>query len=357
MKKIIHVDMDAYFAAIEIRENPSLKGKCVIVGGLPTGRGVVSTCSYEARQYGVRSGMPSHQAWNLCPQGIFVHSNFHLYKEVSAQIREIFQRYTDVVEPASLDEAYLDVTDNKIDEPDARVIARKIKADILAETRLTCSAGVSFNKFLAKIASDMNKPDGLTIIDHNNAQEILFALPIGKFHGIGKVTATRMEKLGIHNGGDLYKRELAELLKHFGKVGHFFYNVVRGIDKREVQSSWDPKTISCENTFEEDLGDIQLLLEELHLITQRLAVRMVQKGIKGRVLNLKIRYASFEINTRSCPLPEYTQDAKLIFSYAQKLLVANWDAKQKVRLLGVGLGKLDLGKDDDNGQVTLFEDD
>ncbi|HOY85746.1 MAG TPA: DNA polymerase IV, partial [Candidatus Syntrophosphaera sp.] len=212
MKKIIHVDMDAYFAAIEIREDPSLKGKCVIVGGSPNGRGVVSTCSYEARKFGVHSGMSSHQAWKLCPQGIFVHSHFKLYKEISEQIRAIFHHYTDLVEPLSLDEAYLDVTQNKADEPDPVEIARQIKAEILATTRLTCSAGVSYNKFLAKIGSDLQKPDGLCVITPENAQEILFGLPVEKFHGIGRVTAARMNKMGIHNGEDLHAREMLDLI-------------------------------------------------------------------------------------------------------------------------------------------------
>lgn len=353
MRKIIHVDMDAYFAAIEIRENPSLKGKCVIVGGAPNSRGVVTTCSYEARKFGVRSGMPSHQAWNLCPQGVFVHCNFQLYKAVSAQIKEIFYRYTDLVEPASLDEAYLDVTQNKAGIADAATIAKMIKQDILNQTRLTCSAGVSFNKFLAKIGSDMNKPDGLTIISPSNASEILFALPVHKFHGIGKVTAAKMQKLGIHTGADLYRLELKDLVHHFGKVGLFFYNIIRGTDPREVVCSWDPKSISCENTFEEDIGDIRELISQLDEITDRLASRMRQKGIKGRSLTLKIKYASFEINTRSFPLPELTFDKHIIMDCAQKLLVANWRESDKIRLLGVGIGKLDLGKDDAEAQLLL----
>ena len=353
MNKIIHVDMDAYFAAIEIRENPSLRGKCVIVGGSPNGRGVVSTCSYEARKYGVRSGMASHQAWKLCPQGVFVHSSFGLYKEVSAQIRTIFQSYTPLVEPVSLDEAYLDVTSVCSSLEEATAIAKKIKADILSVTRLTCSAGVSFNKFLAKIGSDLNKPDGLTVIAPENASEILFNLPIGKFHGIGKVTAARMEKLGIHNGADLFKWELKELLKRFGKVGLFYYNVVRGIDTREVITAWDPKSISCESTFWDDVADVGELLQKLQDLVDRLVNRMSFKGIQGRNIVLKIKYDNFDIITRSCPLPEVTADKSVIFEYAQKLLVANWDETRKIRLLGVGVGKLDLGNDDADAQLSL----
>jgi len=353
MKKIIHVDMDAYFAAIEIRENPSLKGKCVIVGGSPNGRGVVSTCSYEARKYGVRSGMASHQAWKLCPQGVFVHSSFGLYKEISNQIRDIFFSYTDLVEPVSLDEAYLDVTTNKIGEQDAVEIAQRIKADILTATRLTCSAGVSYNKFLAKIGSDLNKPDGLTVITPENAQELLFGLPIGKFHGIGRVTAARMEKLGIHNGKDLHKWELKELLKRFGKVGLFYYNVVRGIDPREIVTAWDPKSISCESTFHTDVADVGELIDKLRDLVDRLVNRMSRNGIQGRNIVIKIKYDNFDLITRSCPLPEITSDKSILFEYAQKLLVANWDESRMIRLLGVGVGKLDLGNDDANDQLCL----
>ncbi len=343
MKKIIHIDMDAYFAAIEIREDSSLKGKCVIVGGPPNSRGVVSTCSYEAREFGVHSGMSSHQAWKLCPQGVFVRSHFHLYKEVSEQIREIFHRYTDLVEPMSLDEAYLDVTKNKINEPDPVRIARRIKADILKKTRLTCSAGVSFNKFLAKIGSELDKPDGLSRITPENAREILFALPIEKFHGIGHVTAARMRKLGIKNGKDLHDTELMDMIRQFGKVGLYFYNVVRGIDNREVVTEHEPKSMSCESTFHSDIGNIEELLEELNALVERLVSRMSFRSIQGNNVVIKIKYDNFEYITRSCPLPEPTADRAILFDYAQKLLVENWNEGRKIRLLGVGVGKLDLG--------------
>lgn len=353
MKKIIHVDMDAYFAAIEIRENPDLRGKCVIVGGPPNSRGVVTTCSYEARKFGVHSGMSSHQAWNLCPQGIFIHSHFELYKLVSEQIREIFRKYTDLVEPMSLDEAYLDVTQNKVNEPDAVEIARRIKADILSTTRLTCSAGVSYNKFLAKIGSELNKPDGLAVITPENAEEILFQLPIGKFHGIGRVTAARMLKLGIANGCDLHAWELKELIRHFGKTGIYYYQVVRGIDDREVITESDPKSISCESTFHSDISDVNELLIELKDLVERLVNRMSYQNIQGRNIVIKIKYDNFENITRSCPLPEVTNDLELLFEFAQKLLIANWDTARKIRLLGVGVGKLDLGQDTGCEQLEI----
>ncbi len=332
--------MDAYYAAIEIRENPSLKGKCVIVGGSPNSRGVVSTCSYEARKFGVHSGMSASQAWQLCPRGIFLMNNFGLYREVSRQIRKIFRSYTEKVETLSLDEAYLDVTENKIDESDAVKIARSIKNDILQTTKLTCSAGVSFNKFLAKLASEMEKPDGLCQITEQNAQKILFGLPIEKFHGIGKVTATRMKNLGIHNGEDLYRRELTDLFRHFGKTGIYFYNVVRGIDNREVVSESDPKSISCERTFHTDLASIEEIIEELRALVERLVIRMASRKIQAQNLVIKIKYDNFQCITRSCTLPEIISDEDILFQYAQKLLTANWDENRKVRLLGVGVDKL-----------------
>ncbi len=354
MRKIIHVDMDAYFAAIEIRENPSLKGKCVIVGGSPNSRGVVSTCSYEARKFGVHSGMSSSQAWQLCPQGIFIMSNFALYREVSKQIRTIFRSYTDKVETLSLDEAYLDVTENKIDEPDAMKIARSIKTDILKATQLTCSAGVSFNKFLAKLASELEKPDGLCQITEQNAQKILFDLPIEKFHGIGKVTATRMKNLGIHNGEDLYRRELTELFRRFGKTGIYFYNVVRGIDNREVVSESDPKSISCERTFHTDLASIEEILEELRALVERLVTRMASHKIQAQNLVIKIKYDNFQCITRSCTFPETNSDEDVFFQYAQKLLAENWDENRKVRLLGVGVDKLVFDSNPDNEQLEIL---
>ncbi len=353
MKKIIHVDMDAYFAAIEIREDPSLKGKCVIVGGNPNGRGVVSTCSYEARKFGVHSGMSSHQAWKLCPQGIFVHSHFKLYKEVSEQIRAIFFSYTDLVEPMSLDEAYLDVTVNKAGLDDPVEIARRIKAETLAATRLTCSAGVSYNKFLAKIGSDLKKPDGLCVITPENAREILFELPVGKFHGIGRVTAARMNKMGIHTGRELFEQDLRDLLRVFGKTGLYYYQVVRGIDNREVITETEPKSVSCESTFPSDLGDIDALLDELRGLVDRLVNRLAWRDYQARNLILKLKYDNFECLTRSCQLPEVSSDKVLLFEYAQKLLVANWDEGRRIRLLGVGVGKLDLGGEDGCEQLEL----
>lgn len=351
MKKIIHVDMDMYFAAIEIREDPSLKGKCVIVGGAPNGRGVVSTCSYEARKFGVHSGMSSYQAWNLCPQGIFVHSHFRLYKEVSQQIREIFFSYTDLVEPMSLDEAYLDVTQNKQNIEDPLEIARRIKAEILDKTQLTCSAGVSYNKFLAKIGSDLDKPDGLVHIPPERAEEVLFELPIRKFHGIGKVTAAKMQKLGIRNGHDLYQWELKDLVKIFGKIGYFYYQVVRGIDNRDLITESEPKSISCETTFDSDIGNLEELLDIMNKLANRLAERISRKQISAQSFVLKIKYDNFENVTRSCTLRDTSYDSATLYKYGELMLIANWDSARKIRLLGMGVNKLELGGDCE--QLTL----
>ena len=353
-RKIIHVDMDAYFAAVEIRENPELKGKCVIVGGPPNSRGVVSTCSYEARKFGIHSGMSSHQAWNLCPKGIFVHPSFQLYKEITVQIRAIFAMFTDIIEPMSLDEAYLDVTRCKTGETDPIQIAREIKRRILETTQLYCSAGVSYNKFLAKIGSDLEKPDGLVFIPPQRAQEVLFKLPIGKFHGIGRVTAARMQKLGITCGADLYKREFKELIKYFGKAGVFYYQVVRGIDNRDLVTTWDPKSISCEHTFDSDISSMEELLESLQALSERLARRMQQKNITGSSVVLKLKYDNFEYITRTCTLPTLTNDAASLYKCGEQLLILHWDSSRPIRLLGLGTGKLDLGKDDEDLQLSLF---
>lgn len=347
--------MDAYFAAIEIRENPSLKGKPVIVGGHPQSRGVVSTCSYEARKFGIHSGMPSSQAWALCKHAIFVHSHFSLYREISEQIRNIFYKYTDQVESMSLDEAYLDVTQNHIEEPDATNIAKLIKRDIYAKTRLTASAGVSYNKFLAKIGSDLNKPDGIAVITPENAQEILFNLPIRKFHGIGKVTTARMQKMGINSGRELYQLELKDMIKHFGKMGVFFYYVVRGIDEREVITIHEPKSISNETTFRTDIDSLDVLLESLAKLADKLSFRMQNKNISGQLFTLKIKFDNFENITRSVGLPLMTNDRDIIYKTSEELFIQSWDGIRKIRLLGIGINKLDNETNLDSTQMLLWD--
>ena len=336
--------MDAYYAAVEIRENPALKGKPLIVGGHPQSRGVVATCSYEARKFGVHSGMSSFQAWQLCKSAIFVYPNFALYKEISNQIHEIFYSYTDMVETMSLDEAYLDVTENKITESSALEIAIRIKQDIFDKTKLTASAGVSYNKFLAKIGSEFNKPDGLFEITPDRAQEVLFALPINKFHGIGKVTTARMKQMNIHTGKDLYQLELKDMIKKFGKMGVFYYYVVRGIDDREVITYADPKSISCETTFDSDIDSLQELTEVLAKLADKLSFRMNTKQICGQLLSLRIKYDNFENVNKSMSLECMTNDRDIIYSKAEQLLIQAWDGTRKIRLLGIGLNKLDTDK-------------
>ncbi len=346
MRKIIHIDMDMFFAAIEIREDPSLRDKPVIVGGSPQSRGVVSTCSYEARKFGIHSGMASSRAWNLCPQAVFVRPHFEMYKQAAEQIREIFFKYTDKVETMSMDEAYLDVTENKINEPIARNIAVSIKKDILEKTGLTASAGVSYNKFLAKIGSELKKPDGLVVISPEKAQSILFNLPIGKFHGIGKVTAGKMQKIGIMTGRDLYQLELKDLLQHFGKVGAFYYYVVRGIDNREVCTYFEPKSISCETTFDKDIDNLQELLEHLEYLAQRLAARMQRKSIWGQLLSVKLRYDNFNTVSKNLSLSESIREKDEIYKAAEQVLVQLWDGTGKIRLLGIGFNKIEIGERD-----------
>jgi len=355
VKKIIHVDMDAFYAAVEIRENPSLKGKPLIVGGHPQSRGIVATCSYEARKFGIHSGMSSFQAWQLCKNAVFVHGNHKLYKEISDQIREIFYKYTDIVETMSLDEAFLDVTENKINEPLAINIAKLIKADIYKTTKLTSSAGVSYNKFLAKIGSELHKPDGLVVIPPEKAEEILFNLPIEKFYGIGKVTATRMKQMGIHNGKDLHQLELKDMIKKFGKSGVFYYYVVRGIDDREIIPYSDPKSISCETTFDEDMDDFNELTDVLAKLADKVSFRMQAKQISGQAITLKIKYDNFEIVTRNLSLGTLTNDRNIIFHYSEQLLIQNWDIKRKIRLLGICLNKLDTETDMTTEQLELWD--
>ncbi|MCH8496286.1 MAG: DNA polymerase IV, partial [Balneolales bacterium] len=252
MKKIIHVDMDAFYASVEQRDDPSLVGRPVIVGGSPQSRGVVATCSYEARKFGVHSAMPTSQAYRLCPDGAFVYPRFDVYKEVSLQIRAIFDDYTDLVEPLSLDEAYLDVTVNKKENPSATLIAREIQSRVFDEVGLTCSAGVAANKFLAKVASGYKKPSGITVITPEKAEAFINQLPIGKFHGVGAATEKKMLELGIANGADLRERDEVDLVRHFGKSGHFYYRIAHGIDERDVKPNRIRKSVGAENTYSED---------------------------------------------------------------------------------------------------------
>lgn len=329
--------MDAFFAAIEQRDSPELRGKAVIIGGDPHSRGVVSTCSYEARKFGVRSAMPSSQAHRLCPNGIFIPPRIEAYRRASDQIQHIFHQYTDLVEPLSLDEAYLDVTENKIGEPAATRIAQKIKQQILEETGLTASAGVSFNKFLAKVASDWNKPDGLTVIPPEKAPAFIDQLPIRKFFGIGAVTETRMIELGIRTGEDLKKAGRQKLIKYFGKRGALFWDIANCEDERPVNPVRERKSIGKEVTFEQDLSDLQQMIEILQDLSEKVERSLLKRDMQGKTITLKVRYQDFTTITRSQTLPIPIYKAKDILRIAQVLLHKTEASDRKVRLLGISV--------------------
>ena len=333
--------MDAFFAAVEVREHPEYKGKPVIVGGLPEHRGVVSTCSYEARKYGIHSAMPSKTAVKLCPHAIFIRPHFELYKRASNRIKEIFYKFTDCVQMVSVDEAYLDVTENKLIEKSATKLANMIKQEIYNQTKLIASAGVSYNKFLAKIASEMDKPDGLFVITPDKCRTVLDNLKIEKFHGIGKVTAKKMKSLGIFTGKDLLKWSQQDLIRHFGKIGKFYYEVVRGIDNRAVGESAKRKSYGKESTFYQDIGDVNVMIEYLSKTAKRISENLKAKNLKARTITVKIKYEDFELNTRSKTLYQATSDYKTIFKTSQDLLIKNLNKNKKIRLLGISVANFD----------------
>lgn len=336
MKKIIHVDMDAFYASIEQRDFPELRGKPVVVGGDPDKRGVVATCSYEARKFGIRSAMPVKTAYRLCPHANFVHTRFDVYRKVSNQIREIFFHYSDLVEPLSLDEAYLDVTENKKNCPSATLLAKAILKEIYDTTKLTASAGVSYNKFLAKVASDVNKPNGLTVITPNDAEAFIQELPIRKFYGVGESTEKKMHRIGIRDGKSLKAFSEEELIERFGKMGTYLFNIARGIDERPVKPSRERKSVSKETTFAEDVIDFEELKKTLRIQSENVARTLYQKNIKGRTINLKLRYADFTTLTRSITLNHAIDSASDIFDAGIDLL-NKIDLKEKsIRLVGLG---------------------
>ena len=354
MKKIIHIDMDAFYASVEQRDFPELRGKPIAVGG-SSDRGVVAAASYEARKYGVHSAMPSKIAARKCPHLIFVKPRFDVYKEVSNQIRVIFHEYTDLVEPLSLDEAYLDVTHNKKGIPSATLIAKTIRKQIFEVTNLTASAGISINKFLAKTASDIHKPDGVTLIPPENALLFLEQLPIHKFHGVGKVTAKKMIELGIHTGADLKKMQETNLKKKFGKSGVYYYNIVRGIDNREVNPSRERKSISAENTFAEDLTNKKDVLEALEKVIDTLYKRIISGKTFGKTLTIKIKFSDFKQITRSKTVDfeiKYRQD---IITIMKDIIQSEDLSDSKIRLLGVSVSnfKRDRPNTDKNLQLTF----
>lgn len=338
LRKIIHIDMDAFYASIEQRDHPEYRGKAIAVGGSPEGRGgVVATASYEARKFGVRSAMSSKKAVQLCPHLVFVRPRFAVYKEVSNHLREIFHRYTELIEPLSLDEAFLDVTEDKQGIGSAIDIAKAIKKAIEVELQLTASAGVSINKFVAKIASDIKKPNGLTFIGPSRIEKFMEELPVDKFFGVGKVTAAKMKGMGLHTGADLKKLTEAELTRHFGKPGRFFYKIVRGQDDRPVKPDREVKSVGVEDTFPYDLVELREMKEQLQRLAEMAAERLQRRNLKGRTVTLKVKYHDFRLLTRSLSYTEGVSDAELIFNTTSKLLEALDPENDKIRLLGISL--------------------
>ena len=337
VRKIIHIDMDAFYASVEQRDFPEYQGKPIAVGGSPTGRGVVAAASYEARKFGVKSAMPSRQALQLCAELIFVRPRFDAYKSVSASIRAIFHRYTDLIEPLSLDEAYLDVTEDKLQIGSALEIAKQIKQAIKDELHLTASAGVSSSKFVAKIASDINKPDGLTFIGPSKIEAFMEQLPVEKFFGVGKVTAKRMKSMHLHTGADLKKLSEENLVQHFGKTGKFYYAIVRGIDDRAVRPERETKSLAAEDTFEHDLITVEEMHTELSKLTEKVTARLQNRQLKGRTVTLKVKFSDFKQITRNLSLSMAIADYDTIFSTVRTLLEHADINGKPVRLLGISI--------------------
>ncbi|MES2838063.1 MAG: DNA polymerase IV [Bacteroidota bacterium] len=353
MRKIIHVDMDAFYASVEQRDFPEYRGKAIVISGPPDTRSVTMTASYEARKYGVKSAMPARKALELCPHIIFVPPRFAAYKEASNKIREIFHRYTDLIEPLSLDEAYLDVTEDKLGIGSALEIAKLIKDAIHEETGLTASAGVSINKFLAKVASDLQKPNGLTFIGPSKVEKFMEQLPVEKFFGVGKVTAERLNKIKIFKGIDIKQKTMSELNAIFGKNAWYFYNLVRGIDNRPVVSYRDPKSIGAENTFTTDTINETKLNDELDYLANKVFERCKKQDMFGKTLTLKVKYFDFTVSNRSITALGVFSDVNLIFETATALL-SSLEIEKKVRLLGITISNFNEAE---SPQLKLFGDD
>ncbi|MFH0945357.1 MAG: DNA polymerase IV [Planctomycetota bacterium] len=350
-RKVIHVDMDAFFAAVEQRDRPELRGKPVIVGGSPHGRGVVSTASYEARRFGVHSAMPCSRAFRLCPQGIFLRPRFEAYRAVSDVVRAIFHDHTDLVEPVSLDEAYLDVTRNRHEIPSATGVAERIRREIFEQTSLTASAGVGPNKFIAKVASDMNKPDGLTVVPPGQVREFLEHLPVKKIPGIGPVTGRRCEEFGIRSCGDFLRFDETELQRLFGKSGRHFLLLARGLDPRPVVADSERKSVSIEDTFPEDLKSLDDALVALDKLANGLEGRLEKHGFSGRTVVLKVKYGDFRQITRQRSLGIAVRSRKSLLATAMELLPETEVGRRPVRLLGLGVSHL---LDDREARQQLF---
>jgi DNA polymerase-4 len=351
IRKIIHVDMDAFYASVEQRDDPSLKGKPVAVGGQH--RGVVAAASYEAREFGIRSAMPSVTAKRRCPEIVFVKPRFDVYRAVSHQIREIFADYTDLIEPLSLDEAYLDVTEDRLGLGTARAIAEDIRRRIREETGLTASAGVSYCKFIAKLASDHRKPDGLCVITPEKGPEFVASLPVARFHGVGPVTARKMERLGILTGADLREWSISALQAHFGSSAEWYWRICRGIDEREVKPDRPYKSVSAERTFDQDLHDPDRLAAELERIAGYAWVRVERAEVIGRTVTLKVKFGDFTIITRSKSFASPVSDQQAFAATGQALLAALYPLPKGIRLLGLGLHNLTEINNDMPAQLGL----
>jgi len=355
-RKIIHIDMDAFFAAVEQRDYPEYRNKPIIVGGKPDTRGVVATCSYEARKFGIHSAMSSSQAYRLCPQAIFVKPRFEAYKEASIVIRQIFSEYTPLYEPLSLDEAYLDVTASLDHQGSATLIAKAIKQTILKRTGLVASAGVSYNKFLAKIASDMDKPDGLFLITPEQGEQFVEALAVGKFHGVGKATEKKMLALGIKTGRDLKRKSLSFLVQNFGKVGQHYHNIARAIDHRVVNNHRESKSVGVETTFQVDIKEYAEVLRHLHALLAKALTKLSEKQLTAQTLTIKIKYHDFVQITRSRTLTTIISESTDSGSIFEGLLKNTEIGTRKVRLLGVSLSSFnDQAKWLNYQQMDLFE--
>lgn len=354
MRKIIHIDMDAFFASVEQLDNPELRGKPIAVGGSGI-RHVVAAASYEARKFGVHSAMPSVTAKKLCPELIFVRHRFERYHELSEKVFEIFREYTDLVEPLSIDEAFLDVTVDRKEIGSATVIAKQIKKDIKEKTGLTASAGISVNKFLAKIASDMDKPDGCYLIPPEEAAGFIERLPVEKFFGIGRVTAAKMHKLGIHNGADLKKWDLLSLIRNFGKAGRFYHDIARGIDERPVEVNSERKSIGTELTYEKDLTTRFEIIAELYKVEKELMERIEHAGVTGRTVTIKVKFSDFRQITRSRTLTDYIRSFGKLHEEVTQIRKSLDLEGSMIRLLGVSVSNLET---DDCGdrQLELFND-
>ncbi len=355
MRKIIHVDMDAFYASVEQRDNPALRGQAVIVGGRPDSRGVVAACSYEARAFGIHSAMPSAEAARRCPQAIFVKPRFEVYKRVSAHVHEVFREFTEIIEPLSLDEAYLDVSNSDLFEGSAVRMAREIRAEIRTRTALVASAGVSYNKFLAKLASDHDKPDGLYCVLPEQGEAYVASLPVGRFHGVGRVTEARMHALGIDTGADLRALSLAELESEFGKSALWYFNIARGIDERPVRVSRTRKSMGGERTFSRDLTDPARMMDVLGELASDVFQDLGQRELLARTVTVKVRFSDFETLTRAHSERSQPVNAAIIRRALPVLLERALAQRPgpRVRLLGISFSGLAHRGDDRPRQLEL----